>query len=73
MSFVYENNEQLIIEIKKLILENKATQKQIADTLHITPQGFTKLINKKNFGFEDAKKILDALGYHLTIGFQSKQ
>ena len=67
---IYETNEQLVIEIKKLMLDEKISQRQIAETLGITPQGFTKLINKKNFGFEDANKILSAMGYHLSIEFQ---
>lgn len=71
MAFVYKNNEQIILEIKKLMLENKFSQKQIADSLNITPQGFTKLINKKNFGFEDAQKILAVMGYELTIDFSN--
>lgn len=72
MAFIYENNEQIIVEIKKLMLENKVSQKQIAEFLNITPQGFTKLLNKKNFGFEDAKKILNAMGYNLIVDFQAK-
>lgn len=72
MAFIYENNEQIIVEIKKLMLENKVSQKQIAEILNITPQGFTKLLNKKNFGFEDAKKILNAMGYNLIVHFQAK-
>ena len=62
----------IIVEIKKLMLENKVSQKQIAEVLNITPQGFTKLLNKKNFGFEDAKKILNAMGYNLIADFQAK-
>ena len=54
------------------MLENKVSQKQIAEVLNITPQGFTKLLNKKNFGFEDAKKILNAMGYNLIADFQAK-
>ena len=72
MAFIYENNEQIIVEIKKLMLENKVSQKQIAEVLNITPQGFTKFLNKKNFGFEDAKKILNAMGYNLIADFQAK-
>lgn len=72
MVFIYENNKQVIVEIKKLMLENKVSQKQIAEVLNITPQGFTKLLNKKNFGFEDAKKILNAMGYNLIADFQAK-
>nr|DAP93525.1 MAG TPA: Helix-turn-helix XRE-family like protein [Caudoviricetes sp.] len=72
MSIVYKNNEQVILEIKKLMLENKISQKQIADNLNITPQALTKLLNKKNFGFEDAQKILTVMGYELTIDFVKK-
>ena len=72
MVFIYENNKQVIVEIKKLMLENKVSQKQIAEVLNITPQGFTKLLNKKNFGFENEKKILNAMGYNLIVDFQSK-
>ena len=70
MPFVYENNKQVVLEIKKLMLEKKVSQRQIAERLNITPQGFTKLINKKNFSFEDAQKILNSMGYQLTIDFQ---
>lgn len=69
MSIHYENNEQIVIEIKKLMLENKISQREIAAKLGITPQGLTKLLNKKNFGFEDAQKILSAIGYELVIDF----
>ena len=62
MPFIYETNKQLIIELKKLMLENKVSQRQIAERLGITPQGLTKLFNKKNFSFEDASKIADAMG-----------
>lgn len=69
MSFIYESNEQVVIEIKKLLIEKKVSQRQLAEVLGITPQGFTKLLNKKNFGFEDAKKILNAMGLNLVIDF----
>lgn len=73
MAFIYENNDQIIVEIKKLMLEEKVTQRQLADALGITPQGFTKLLNKKNFGFEDANKILSAMGYSLSCSFQKSE
>lgn len=69
MSIKYESNEQIVIEIKKIMLENKISQREIANRLNMTPQGLTKLLNKKNFGFEDAKKILSAMGYELIIDF----
>lgn len=70
MSVQYKNNEQVIIEIKKLMLEKQISQREIAERLNIKPQGLTKLFNKKNFGFEDAQKILSAIGYDLIINFQ---
>ena len=70
MSVQYKNNEQIIIEIKKLMLEKQISQREIAERLNIKPQGLTKLLNKKNFGFEDAQKILSAIGYDLIIDFK---
>lgn len=72
MSIIYENHDQILIEIKKLMLENKITQRQIADKLDMKPQSLTKLMNKKNFGFDDAAKILDSMGYDLLIDFKAK-
>ena len=69
MSFIYKDNKQVAIEIKKLILESKITQREIATILDIKPQGLTKMLSKKNLGFEDIQKILTAMGYHLTIDF----
>ena len=70
MTFVYRNNEQLLIELKKLMLETKITQREIAAKLNIKPQGLTKLLNKKNFSFEDAQKILAVMGYDLIVDFK---
>jgi len=69
-SFTYESNEQIVMEIKKLMLEKKVSQRDIAEKLNITPQGLTKILNKKNFGFEDAQKILTAMGYELIVDFK---
>ena len=70
MTFVYRNNEQLLIELKKLMLETKITQREIATKLNIKPQGLTKLLNKKNFSFDDAQKILAVMGYDLIVDFK---
>ena len=69
MSFIYEDNPQLIVELKKLMLEKNISQKDLAASLDMIPQAFSKLLSKKNFSFEDAKKILNALGYDLSIEF----
>lgn len=72
MSFTYTDNEQVAIEIKKLMLDTKTTQKEVAEKLGIKPQGLTKLLAKKNFGFEDADKVLSAMGYDLILDFSKK-
>jgi len=69
---IYVSNEQLVIELKKLMLDDKISQKEIADKLEIKPQGLTKLLNKKNFGFEDIKKIIQAMDYEMDITFKKK-
>ncbi len=70
---LYVNNGQLVIELKKLMLDNEISQKEISDKLGIKPQGLTKLLNKKNFGFEDVQKILEAMGYEMEIKFIKKE
>ena len=51
MAIIYKDNEKILVEIKKIMLETKTTQSEIADKLGIKPQGLTKMLNKKNFGF----------------------
>lgn len=70
MTIQYQNNHQIITEIKKLMLDHDISQRAIAKELDISPQGLTKLLNKKNFGFEDAEKILNAMGHTLIIDFK---
>ena len=70
MAVIFKNNEQILIEIKKILLETKTTQREVADKLGLKPQGLTKMLNKKNFSFEDAQKILDTMGYDLIVDFK---
>ena len=69
MAFTYTNNEQLIIELKKLMLEEKISQREIAQALNMKPQGLTKLLSKKNFSFDDAQRILNVMNHSLEITF----
>lgn len=72
MSFTFRDNEQVATEIKKLLLDTKVSQREIAAALGVTPQGITKILNKKNFGFEDVQKFLGVLGYEMDITFRKK-
>jgi Helix-turn-helix. len=71
MQFIYKDNKQIIVEIKKLMLDCNISQRDLAKQLNITPQGLTKLFNKKNFSFEDAQKILQCFNYSLIVEFSA--
>ena len=61
----YINHDQLIKEIKKAIIDSGLSQKEVAKEMGIAPQGFTKVMNKKNLSFDDVKRIADVLGIKL--------
>jgi transcriptional regulator with XRE-family HTH domain len=66
-TFTYTDNEQLKKEIKKTIIDNGYTAKQIADKLGITPQTYQHLINKKQLSFADVNKIMQVMNCSLNI------
>ena len=70
MSVKYENNDQLLNELRYTKRKSGKTQREIADNLNIKPQGLNKILNKKNFSFEDMQNILSAIGYELYIEFR---
>lgn len=47
MSVKYENNDQLLNELRYTIRKSGKTQREIADNLNIKPQGLNKILNKK--------------------------
>lgn len=71
--FTYTDNEKLIIELKKLMLEEKITQRDIANCLGISPQGVRGILTKKNFSFQDAQKILNCMNHSLEINFKKRE
>ena len=73
MSFTYSDHDQIVIELKKLMLEAGFTQRDIAAALQMKPQGITKLLAKKNFGFDDVQKVLSAMDYEMDISFKKCQ
>ncbi len=66
---IYTSKEQLVIEFKKLLLDNQLSQRDIAKELNITPQSLTKTLNKHNLGFDDINKLLKPMGYSMEIQF----
>lgn len=63
----YKDTAQVIIEIKKVFLDKGVSHREVAERLGLSPQAFNKLLNKKNFCFEDAQRILDVVGYQLVF------
>ena len=67
--FIYENNEQLKKELKKLVIDSGMTQKEVAEKMEVKPQQYTNIVNKENLAFRDVKRIAMACGYELNIDF----
>lgn len=68
----YEDQEQFLMELRKAILESGTTHKAIADKLGIKPQYLNAKLNKKNFSLNDAKEILDVIGYDLYFDIKKE-
>ena len=67
--FIYEDNDQLKKELKKLIIDSGLTQKEVAEKMEVKPQQYTNIVNKENLAFRDVKRIAMACGYELYIDF----
>ncbi len=66
---IYKSNEQLITELKKLLLDTGYSQRDIAKQMNISPQAFQNLLNKKQFSFADLKRVLDCINCDLLVDF----
>ena len=66
---IYSNNEQLVTELKKLFLDTKRSQRDIAKQMGISPQALQNLLNKKQLSFSDLKRVLDCINYDLLVDF----
>ena len=74
--FIYDDNDQLKKELKKLVIDSGMTQKEVAEKMEVKPQQYTNIVNKENLAFRDVKRIAMACGYELHIDFvpvQSKE
>ena len=67
--FIYDDNEQLKKELKKLVIDSGLTQKEVAEKMEVKPQQYTNIVKKENLAFRDVKRIAIACGYELRIGF----
>ena len=67
--FIYENNDQLKKELKKLVIDSGMTQKEVAEKMEVKPQQYTNIVNKENLAFRDVKRIVNAIGLNIKIDF----
>ena len=69
----YTDNETLVKEFKKLLIDNGIKQQFIADSLGISKQSLNLLMNKKHITFDDIQKLLACIGYELKFDFTPVQ
>ena len=67
--FIYEDNEQLKRELKKIVIDSGLTQKEVAERMECKPQQYTNIVNKENLAFRDVKRIANAIGLNVRIDF----
>ena len=66
---IYIDNETLIKEFKKLLIEKGIKQQYIEDSLEISKQSLNLKMNKKHISFDDMMELLNCIGYELHIDF----
>lgn len=53
--------------VKKLLIDNDVQLKQVADSLGESQQNLNGKLKRETIRLMDAEKILEAIGYELTI------
>lgn len=66
---IYTDNETLIKEFKKLLIDKGIKQQFVADSLEISKQSLNLKMNKKHISFDDMMELLNCIGYELHIEF----
>lgn len=65
----YIDNEMIVKEFKKVLIDNGIKQQFVADTLGISKQGLNLKLNKKHITFDDMQELLNCIGYELHVEF----
>ena len=66
---IYKDNEQLVNELKKVMIDTNTKQVDLANMMDVPKQAITKIFNKKNLTCDDMQKLLSFMGYELHIDF----
>ena len=69
---IFESNEKLKNEIKKLFIDIPQSQAQIARELNMSPSQLSNTLNKQGLSFVDVSRITSAMGYEMDITFNKK-
>ena len=64
---IIHNNDELSNIINEIIQQSGYKKTYIAEKLGIANQNLNRLINKKNLSLDDAKHILNIVGYDAQI------
>ena len=64
---IYKDNEQLVNELKKVMIDTNTKQVDLANMMDVPKQAITKIFNKKNLTCDDMKKLLSLMGYKLQL------
>ena len=65
----YKDNDQLVNELKKVMIDTNTKQVDLASMMEVPKQAITKIFNKKNLTCDDMQKLLSLMGYELHIDF----
>ncbi len=66
---IYKDNEQLVNELKKVMIDTNTKQVDLANMMEVPKQAITKMFNKKNLTCDDMQKLLSLMDYELQIEF----
>ena len=67
-----KTNADLIQAVNDAITESGYKKQYIAEKLGISKQAFTRFLQKQSFSIDDARKVLDIIGYDV-IAIVSKK
>lgn len=70
---IYKDNEQLVNELKKVMIDTNTKQVDLANMMKVPKQAITKIFNKKNLTCDDMQKLLLLMGYELEINFKKSE
>ena len=65
---IFKDNDQIIKEYKKLLIDQGKTQTEVAAALNMTRQALNSYM-KKQFTFSDVRRLLSVVGYDLYFKF----